>query len=798
MSGKQWTRLAAACWAGLLLGSSQVTANPAPNSYDYVIVGGGLTGLVVANRLSEDPNEPGLNNQTSGLLIGSVVGGGSTVNGMFLDRSSAADYDSWEALGNPGWGWKDLFPYFLKSTKLTPPDPEIQEQYNYSWDTAAYGPNGLLQASFPEFLYPDVPAFFDAFEELNIPFIEEHALGDSVGVFWAPSSQDPVKQTRSSSLTAYYDPASSRSNLLLLTQHQVTEILFNKGKNLEASGVKATDLTTGESVQFTAKKEVILAAGAIHTPQILQLSGIGPKAVLEAAGVSVKRDFPAVGSNFQDHPVAYPNWNVSSTFPYPGILLVNETFNQEAIALYESSLTGPYTYARGSSVAFLSLDEIADDSESLLTSLASQEATQYLPPIYQQNPAILAGFLAQKEILIDQIGNGTVGVLELPFSGIGSVPHAIQKPLSRGTVYLNASSPHSEPVLTNYAFYNPFDVQQLFASVGFTRKLFNTNALAYLNPVETLPGTDAATAEDVFDALLAAQSVSTSFAHPSGSAPLLPEHLGGVVSPELLVYGTQKLSIVDASILPIIPAGHLQASLYAVAEKAADLIKARAKPQTGEMDEPPIEVDDPPLRAADLLAKRLAKHLTLSPKEGATSWEEETSEPKFKSSDAEQSYQWACEELRQTFKPRVAERLRMEITETEYWEREARHYRDAANEQIWQNALDKYSQGHTPGTADAWRSIAKFYQGVLVEHGLALQKAKDVRLSIDAEKYWQLEAQFYQRQWTPQEREWRSASEIEPECAQVCQPRLSPKDLGSWEPHHKMDDVSGIVRKRWI
>ncbi|RMD43391.1 hypothetical protein DV735_g1700, partial [Chaetothyriales sp. CBS 134920] len=614
MPTKQWTRLAATCWAGLLLGSSQVLAHPSANTYDYVIAGGGLTGLVVANRLSEDPNvsvlvleygtvdrsnqslwpglaatintaalfnfttgpEPGLDNQTFGLLIGAVVGGGSVVNGMFLDRASAGDYDSWEALGNPGWGWKGLFPYFLKSTKLTPPDPEIQALYNYSWDTAAYGPNGLLQASFPEFLYPDTPAFFDAFEELGVPFVEEHALGDAVGVFWAPSSEDPVKKTRSSSLTAYYDPASNRSNLHLLTQHQVTEILFKKGNKLEASGVEATDLTTGKSVKFWARKEVILAAGAVHTPQILQLSGIGPKAVLEAAGVPVKLDFPAVGSNFQDHPVAYPSWNVSSTFPYPGILFANETYNEEAIALYENNLTGPYTYARGSSVGFLSLDEITDDSESLLASLASQEATQYLPPIYQENPAILAGFLAQRDILINQIGNGSVGVLELPFSGIGTLPHAIQKPLSRGTVYLNASSPRGEPVLTNYAFYNPFDVQQLFASVEFTRKLFETSALAYLDPVETVPGPEATTAEAVFDALLAGFVLSTSFAHPSGSAPLLPEDLGGVVSPELLVYGTQKLSIVDASILPIIPAAHLQASLYAVAEKAADLIKARA------------------------------------------------------------------------------------------------------------------------------------------------------------------------------------------------------------------------------
>ncbi|RMD43392.1 hypothetical protein DV735_g1701, partial [Chaetothyriales sp. CBS 134920] len=156
------------------------------------------------------------------------------------------------------------------------------------------------------------------------------------------------------------------------------------------------------------------------------------------------------------------------------------------------------------------------------------------------------------------------------------------------------------------------------------------------------------------------------------------------------------------------------------------------------MDDTLTEADDLPLAAADMLANSLAKRLTLRP-------EEETDGPKLKSKDFDQSYQWICKELRQSFSQGRAEKVRMGISDIEYWEREARHYRDAANEQIWQNALSKYSQRHMPATAEAWRCIAKFYQGVLIENGLPLQQAKDVRLSIDAEKYWQLEARFYQR-----------------------------------------------------
>ncbi|RMZ86507.1 hypothetical protein DV736_g6269, partial [Chaetothyriales sp. CBS 134916] len=628
MPGKQWTRLAATCWAGLLVGSTPVMTAATAQCFDYVIVGGGLSGLVVANRLSENPAvsvlvleygpidrsnqtlwpgfaqllnvadmfnitsapEPGMYDQRFAVFAGAVAGGGSTVNGMELDRASAGDYNSWELLGNPGWGWDDLFPYFKKSTKFTPPTPEIEAQYNYTWDTSAYGPNGLLQASYPDFQYPDNYPFFDAFAELDIPFIKEHALGNAVGVYWTPTSEDPVKKTRSSSLNAYYDPASSRKNLVLLAQHQVTEVLFSNTTTMEASGVKATDLISGQSLQFTANKEVILAAGGVHTPHVLQLSGIGPKDVLQAAGVPVKLDFPAVGSNFQDHPVGYLNWNVTPTFPYPGILFVNETYNEEAIALYENNLTGPYTKAQGSSTGFLSLEMITNNSKSLLASLALQEPTQYLPPIYKENPSLLAGYIAQKAILLAQIANGSVAVLELPFSGGGVVPNAIEKPLSRGTVYLNASDPHGEPVVTNYAFVNPFDKQQLFSMVEFSRKLMNTSSLAYLDPIETMPGPDATTADAIFDALLKGVSsfgtaaLSTTFAHPSCSCPMMPKVLGGVVSPKLLVYGTKKLSIVDCSILPIIPAAHLQASMYAVAEKAADLIKARAMADDSDND----------------------------------------------------------------------------------------------------------------------------------------------------------------------------------------------------------------------
>jgi choline dehydrogenase-like flavoprotein len=273
---------------------------------------------------------------------------------------------------------------------------------------------------------------------------------------------------------------------------------------------------------------------------------------------------------------------VNNTFPYPNILLVNATYNAEALALYFNNLTGPYTKAQGSSAGFLSLEMITTKATAMIASLLTQNAATYLPPIYNASKQLLAGFLAQRTILAAQIKAGSIAVLELPFEGSGSVPNALQKPLSRGTVYLNASNPHGEPVVTHYAFANPFDKAQLGVSVDFTRRLMSSAALDYLTPLETVPGPQFTTDDQIFNALLVAQSgfgppaLNPTFAHPSCSCPMMPQALGGVVDPNLLVYGTKKLSIVDCSILPIIPAAHLQSTMYAVAEKAADLIKARA------------------------------------------------------------------------------------------------------------------------------------------------------------------------------------------------------------------------------
>lgn len=368
---------------------------------------------------------------------------------------------------------------------------------------------------------------------------------------------------------------SSRKNLKLLAKHQVTEVIFDK--QLTATGVKAVNRNNDQQLTFDAKKEVILAAGAIFTPQILQLSGIGPKNVLKAAGVKVKLDFPAVGSNFQDHPAAYLTWNISSSFPNPSSLLNNATFFEEARKLYSEKLTGPLTKAQSSYVGFLSLGSITVNAETLLADAEATSTKDFLPEIYSKEKSLVAGFKAQRDVLIKSIRAGDVAILELPVSGGGLIPNALQKPFSRGTVHLNATNPTGVPIVLHNSLAHPFDRAAIFESLQFTRRLVNSKSVASLNPIEVKPGAQYTEQDSAIEQLITTGALSPTFSHPSCSCPMMPKKLGGVVDSELLVYGTKRLSIVDASILPVIPAAHLQATMYSVAEKAADIIKARGQ-----------------------------------------------------------------------------------------------------------------------------------------------------------------------------------------------------------------------------
>ncbi|KAF2003327.1 GMC oxidoreductase [Amniculicola lignicola CBS 123094] len=580
-------------------------------TYDYIVVGGGISGLVVANRLTENGRNtvlvvergyldndqkaivpwwgtgldttvmlnfpsapiPGLNNASFRVPVAAVVGGGSVVNGMAYVRGSRADYDAWEELGNPGWGWDGLFPYFLKSTTFNPPSPPAVAQWNFTWDEKYYG-RGPLRVSIPEFQYPDLAIYRDAWKHFN-GVVERREVNAALGpgLSWGPSTIDARDSTRATARKAYYDPVfATRPNLHLLTGYTVDEILFQK---LTAMGVRIISRANNSTSSVYARKEVILAAGAVQTPQLLQRSGIGPKDVLDAAGIKVKKDSPAVGANFQDHatiPLIYAVSNLS--FPNPDSILTNATYNATVWEEYLANKTGPIAGGSSSTQISFSLSQIASTANSIAGRLVSQQALDFLPSIYSSYSPLLKGYEAQRKILARVYTSSTT-----PVTAQGIVPNGFSasillKPASRGTITLNSANPQGPPVVQYNTLSNPLDGEILANIVRHKRPFWTSPELDRFHPVELTPGPQYQTDEELISAFRAG-NLWPGLAHPSCSCAMLPEALGGCVGPDLKVYGVKKLSIVDASVFPMIVAGPLQATVYAVAEKASDIIKAR-------------------------------------------------------------------------------------------------------------------------------------------------------------------------------------------------------------------------------
>ncbi|KAI4927929.1 hypothetical protein J4E86_011774 [Alternaria arbusti] len=607
-------RLFISALAAAGISAIHITA-PLNQTYDYIIVGGGTSGLTVANRLTEngkhtvlvieygnlvnDPSilvpantlsftptperyfnftpvpNPGLNNDTTSPLAAAIVGGSSAVNGMFFDRGSEADYDAWEALGNKGWGFKDLLPYFKKSVTFTPPSEEVVEKYNYTWDVdAAYGGHGEIQVSFPPYQFPGQNRLWDAWTEIGVEKPKEAAAGDAIGSIMAPSALDPVLRTRSYARTAHYEPYAKRRNYHLLTGYQATDILFKEGGELEAEGVSMVKVGGTEKSAVKARKEVIVAAGAIWTPWLLQRSGVGPKSVLEKAGIAVKKHLPGVGANFQDHPFGGSvwNWTTNPYFPTAGALATNQTFYAEAEKEYTQSREGPLTTSRGNQAAFLPLKTVDPEGwQALVDAVAAQDPTPYLPAQYDET--LIAGAKAIHNITAEYLARDDAAAFEFTFAEgpIGNA--AIMRPLSRGTVNINPADPASGPLVDWRTFSNPLDIKFAVQMVRFSRRFNTLSSFAALGAVELSPGSNVAS-DDAIEGYLRS-TMDPTFVHMAGTASMLPEELGGVVGTDLKVYGVGKLSVVDASIVPYLPATHLCTTVYAIAEKAADAIKAR-------------------------------------------------------------------------------------------------------------------------------------------------------------------------------------------------------------------------------
>lgn len=376
--------------------------------------------------------------------------------------------------------------------------------------------------------------------------------------------------TRSSAREAYYTPAEGRANLQIITGQQVTRLITTStGTNGTATvtGVEYAASADGARSTITVDKEAILAAGSIHTPAILQISGIGASALHEEIGVSTVVDLPAVGQNFQDHVLLSAVATVTTDEITASLLSSNETFAADAMQQYTQDKTGPYSTPTGDFLLFLPLTTYSNASASIAAQANSQDGTQYLP---SDAPAeVIAGYEKEQAILNERLTRNDSAVLEFIWD-TGVIVLGLQHPYSRGSVKASSNSTFDAPNATPGYLSNPLDIEFLKEALKFARRIWATNAVASLDPVEVSPGADVTSDADVENWI---RNNAATLYHPAGSCKMGAREEGGVVDTDLKVYGTSNLRVVDASVMPLLPATHIMTAVYGVAEKAADIIK---------------------------------------------------------------------------------------------------------------------------------------------------------------------------------------------------------------------------------
>ncbi|KAI8940814.1 hypothetical protein NX059_002076 [Plenodomus lindquistii] len=574
--------------------------------YDYIVVGGGTSGLTVANRLSEEPKVnvlvieagdfdndedyitiPGLAGGAVGtkydwnrtyavdeatlgrvnsITVGRIVGGSTKLNRMVFDRGAKSDYDGWQELSYPGWDFESLLPYFQKTETFTPPTPEIQAEYDIEVNPQYHGSEGYIQTTYPPFFWPTTKNIVQATKELGIS-INDQATGNAFGGYFCPHNQDSTTVTRSSAEEGYYATAANRSNYHLLSGNQVTRLVTaTSNGSVKVTAVEFAPSAGAARKTVKVKQEAIIAAGAIHTPQILQVSGIGEASLLNSINVTQVVDLPAVGYNFHDH-VSVPVINVLNTSVLTNTLTTDATFAAQARQQYDNDRTGPLTSPTGDFLLFLPLSTYSNATQAITSQATAGGAGASLP--INTPREVADGYAAQFASLNKKLVAEDSAIMEYIWAD-GMLFVGLQHPYSRGSIKAASSSIFDAPIADVGFLRNPVDVTLLREGVRFARKLAQTPSIAELNPFEVVPGANV-TADADIDTWI--RGAAGTLYHPASSCKLGPKELGGVVNEELKVYGVEGLRIVDASIMPILPAAHTMATVYAVAEKAADIIK---------------------------------------------------------------------------------------------------------------------------------------------------------------------------------------------------------------------------------
>ncbi|KAL0930316.1 choline dehydrogenase [Colletotrichum truncatum] len=576
--------------------------------YDFVIAGGGVSGLTVADRLTEDPSinvlvietgpfdkdedsvlvpgaffpvpylwlgltstpQAALNNRSFPVPAGRVVGGGSVVNGMVFVRGGRTEFSGWEKLGAEGWGFDDLLPYFKKSENFTAPPKDFADAANISWVESAHGHDGPVQASYPNYFFPGAENFWQAALESGLTPSPDPNGGDrAVGLFNFPTLADATTRTRSHArLNHYTRVKDSRPNYHILAEHTVSKVLFD-GKR--AVGLEYLPTAGGDKVKVYAKKEVLLAAGALHTPQLLQLSGIGAKKFLQSFGIDVIADLPGVGENFQDQgELKVPYTIAKQIFPNSGALDTNSTYDAEQRALYDAEKKGAYTIVRtlSTNLALPPLSNTTSTWKDIIAAANKNKPLTYLAP--GTPSSVQEGYKRQRALILDQLSGQDVPLGMVHWGTGNSVTLYFLKPLSRGSVKINSTDPLAQPVIDFRTASDPIDFDLAAALFEKSKEIMSAPAMKVLGPQMSAPFAGA-TGDELKELLRA--NMAPSNAHSCCTAAMVPKEKGGVVDTQMRVYGVKGLRVIDVSYWPMVMTAAPTATTYASGEKIADVIK---------------------------------------------------------------------------------------------------------------------------------------------------------------------------------------------------------------------------------
>ncbi|KAH6688255.1 choline dehydrogenase [Plectosphaerella plurivora] len=564
-------------------------------SYDYIVVGGGTAGTALATRLSlglpkskillieagpaapEDLriNIPGFRGSLLGSELdwnftttgqsslagrsvpvnrGRVLGGSSAMNYLCYDRASSPEYESWRELGNAGWGWNTMIDAMTKSENFTGSDND------------RHGYTGPIRNYYNRVIYPVLNAWQPAARKLGINVNDNASMGGApIGIGFQPTNIDTTKNTRSYSASSYLPLAGS--NLVVKTNTIVAKVNLVK---LRGGAYQAAGVTLSSGQVITAKKEVVVSAGSVQSPGLLELSGIGQPAVLKAAGISTLINLPGVGENYQDH------IRLSNTYQLKEDIdsfdnLIFDNAGANATGEVQKWLSGErslYEYTTAA-YGFLNWKQLGLDAK--MKALAST--------VFGSSKNVVD---AKK---LQFLNNDKVPTVELIYEAnyVGALGYTggkfitliatVMHPFSRGSVHIDPKSPRGAPIIDPKYLSNEYDHRALVEAAKFSRRVANTEPIRSAWTSETEPGADVQTDAQWLDF---AVKTMGSFYHPVGTCSMLPLKNGGVVDAELLVYGTTNLRVVDNSIIPIIPSAHIQTAAYGIAEVAAAKIIACA------------------------------------------------------------------------------------------------------------------------------------------------------------------------------------------------------------------------------